>query len=135
MRAGDVNEGKRRPCSSSIRARRNGCSRCISNSFESNAIVLVHEVAGLRRRPTRSNQATREEFGTSLWLQEGSAAAEQRRCVTASGSRGAELGVEAALHARDIRSDAEEQVERHGTLKYRHAIAIQRATAVLTGCA
>ncbi len=47
MRAGDVNEGKRRTCSSSIRARRNGCSRCISNSFISNAIVLVHEVAGL----------------------------------------------------------------------------------------
>src|SRR6185369_16933190 len=48
MRAGDVNEGKRRTCSSSIRARRRGCSRCISNSFISNAIVLVHEVAGLQ---------------------------------------------------------------------------------------
>ena len=55
--------------------------------------------------------------------------------LAVSGSRRGELGVEAALHACDIRIDAEEQLEGHGTLKYCHAIAIERATAVLTGCA
>ena len=49
-----------------------------------------------------------------------------------SGSRGRELRVEASLHARDVRIDAEEQLERHRALEHRHAVAVECAAAVLS---
>src|SRR5215204_3196485 len=42
-----------------------------------------------------------------------------------------ELRVKAALHARDVRAHAEEQFERHRSLKHCHSVAVESSTAVL----
>ena len=39
--------------------------------------------------------------------------------------------MEPALHARDIRVDAEEELERHRALEHGHAVAVESATAML----